>query len=59
MWLSCVLVVGDVHGFGLVVGDEKERKTQRRRTEMKREEKRERDFFYIILFCNIYYFNIL
>ena len=53
------MVVGDVHGFGLVVGDEKERKTQRRRTEMKREEKRERDFFYIILFCNIYYFNIL
>ena len=31
-------------------------KIERRRTEMKREE---REIFYIILFCNLYYFNIL
>ena len=36
--------------------DEKERKTERWRTKMKREE---REIFYIILLCNLYYLNIL
>ena len=53
----------DMYCWVVIVGlgwwwvDEKERKTERRRTKMKREE-RER-FFNIILFCNLYYFNIL
>ena len=33
----------------------REGKTERRRTEMMREE---REFFYIILLCNLYYFNM-
>ena len=34
----------------------KERKIERWRTKMKRDEK---EIFVIILFCNLYYFNIL
>ena len=45
-------------GLGWWWVDEKERKTERRRTKLKREVRRER-FFYINLFCNLYYFNIL
>ena len=45
-------------GLGWWWVDEKERKTERRRTRLKREVRRER-FFYINLFCNLYYFNIL
>ena len=43
-------------GLGWWWVDEKEGKTERRRTEMKREE---REIFYIILLCNLYYFNML
>ena len=45
-------------GLGWWWVDEKERKTERRRTKLKREVRRER-FFYSNLFCNLYYFNIL
>ena len=45
-------------GLGWWWVDEKERKIERRRTKLKREVRRER-FFYINLFCNLYYFNIL
>ena len=45
-------------GLGWWWVDEKERKIERRRTRLKREVRRER-FFYINLFCNLYYFNIL
>ena len=45
-------------GLGWWWVDEKERKTERRRTRLKREVRRER-FFYINLFCNLYYFNLL
>ena len=50
-----------VLGLGWWWVDEKERKIERQRTEMKIEERREKRerFFYIILFCNLYYFNIL
>ena len=37
--------------------DEKERKIERRRTEMKREERRERDFF--ILFYSVIYIILI
>ena len=42
-------------GLGWWWVDEKEGKTERWRTEMKREE---REIFYIILLCNLYYFNM-
>ena len=69
-WLqkfSCVIHGSDVYCWVVVLGlswwwvDEKERKIERQRTEMKIEERREKRerFFYIILFCNLYYFNIL
>ena len=45
-------------GLGWWWVDEKERKTKRRRTKLKREVRRER-FSYINLFCNLYYFNLL
>ena len=48
-----------VLGLGWWWVDEKEGKTERWRTEMKREERRERGFFYIILLCNLYDFNML
>ena len=53
MGLACIVVLG----LGWWWVDEKERKIERRRTEMKREG---REFFFnIILFINLYYFNIL